>query len=481
MKDRLGHILYVGKAKDLRKRVATYFHPARRRAFQQPKVMSMIGLIADFDFIEVTSEAEAVLLEGRLIKQWKPKYNTDFVDDKRFFLIRIDMYSDLPRFRLTRLRTDPRSYYFGPFASSSMLRKTLSEMRLKFGILLGDAHPVSLGDGRWRLYEDVRAEIYGHPNEVTVQEYRARIEQAYRFMEGKTREWLGELRTQMRAMAERREYERAARLRDIIQALETTTTRARTFERVDPLKPADPRKTLVQLQQHLDMKALPSHIECFDISHISGTFVVASMVHFSKGVADKSRYRRYRIKSFIGNDDFRAMEEVVARRYRRLHEQGKPFPDLIVIDGGKGQVAAALRAFVLLGLDSPPIIGLAKKNESIIFSDARRPLTLPLHHPALQLLQRLRDEAHRFAHTYNAELRRRRISESVLDDFPGLGPARKMALLAHFKGIQALSTATEEALAAVEGIGPKTARQLVAFFQSRRRHSAAKDKPPRNT
>jgi excinuclease ABC subunit C len=205
-------------------------------------------------------------------------------------------------------------------------------------------------------------------------------------------------------------------------------------------------------------------MECFDISHISGTYCVASMVRFAEGRPDKDNYRRFQIKSFIGNDDFRAMEEVVGRRYRRLAEEGKPFPDLVVIDGGRGQIGAALKAFYALDLAPPALIGLAKKHETIIFPDERDPLNLPLTSPALHLLQRLRDEAHRFANTYNADLRSMKIRESVLDEFPGLGPVRRAALLERFGDIDKLRRAREEQIAEVEGFGPKLAAELYDFL-----------------
>ena len=205
-------------------------------------------------------------------------------------------------------------------------------------------------------------------------------------------------------------------------------------------------------------------MECFDISHISGTFVVASMVHFTNGRPDKDQYRRFSIKSFVGNDDFKAMQEVVSRRYRRLIEEQKQFPDLVVIDGGRGQVAAALKAFVGLDCMPPAMIGLAKKMETIIFPDARTPLNLPISHPGLNLLQRLRDEAHRFANTYNADLQSRKIKESVLDDFPGLGEKRKAALLAHFGSLDKLRAASIEQIAAAPGFGKKFSWQLHAFL-----------------
>jgi excinuclease ABC subunit C len=309
----------------------------------------------------------------------------------------------------------------------------------------------------------VRAELYGWPNEVSAGEYRERIDRACEFLDGKSREWLEELRAEMTARAAKHEFEKAAELRDVVLALEGTLARTRKFTRdLTRLRPDD--EALRSLQEALGLAAPPVHMECFDISHISGTFVVASMVHFTDGRPDKDQYRRFQIKSFIGNDDFKAMEEVVGRRYRRLIEEKKQFPDLVVIDGGRGQIAAALKSFLVLECPPPAIIGLAKKHETIIFPDARAPLNLPLDHPGLNLLQRLRDEAHRFANTYNAALRSRKIKESVLDDFPGLGTKRRAALLEHFGSIERLRAATAEEIAEVPGFGKKFAAELHAFL-----------------
>jgi excinuclease ABC subunit C len=465
MKDRLGRIIYVGKAKALKKRVSSYFTPSRAMTFH-PKIRALIEMIADFDTIEVKSEPEALLLEGKLIKQWKPKYNTDFTDDKRFLLVRVDASQELPRFALTRFKKDDRSRYFGPFAHSGLLRKTLAQMRRQFGILLGDASPRRLPDGRWQLYDDVRQELYGFANETTAEEYRARMEAACEFLDGKSREWLETLRAEMLAAAEKHEFEKAAELRDIVFALQKTLAKTRTFERFDPTVPAADEEAMRLLGEALGMASPPRTMECFDISHISGTFVVASMVHFASGRPDKNEYRRFQIKSFIGNDDFRAMEEVVERRYRRLKEEAKPLPDLVVIDGGRGQIGAALKAFIAIDVSPPTLIGLAKKHETIIFPDDRAPLNLPLNSPALNLLQRLRDEAHRFANTYNADLRSKKIRESVLDDFPGLGPVRRAALLAHFGSMDRLREATEKQIAEIDGFGPRMAADLHAFLHA---------------
>ena len=465
MKDRLGRIIYVGKAKALKKRVSSYFTPSRALTFH-PKIRALIEMIADFDIIEVKSEPEALLLEGKLIKQWKPKYNTDFTDDKRFLLVRVDLSPELPRFALTRFKKDDRSRYFGPFAHSGLLRKTLAQMRRQFGILLGDASPKRLPDGRWQLYDDVRQDLYGFDNETTAADYRARVAQACEFLEGKSREWLETLRAEMLAAAEKKEFEKAAELRDVVFALEKTLAKTRTFERFDPTHPPADVEAMRLLGEALGLSAPPRTMECFDISHISGTFVVASMVHFREGRPDKDEYRRFQIKSFIGNDDFRAMEEVVGRRYRRLRDENKPMPDLVVIDGGRGQIGAALKAFAAIDVEPPPMIGLAKKHETIIFPDERAPLNLPLSHPALNLLQRLRDEAHRFANTYNADLRSKKIRESILDDFPGLGATRRAALLEHFGNIERLRAASPEQLAAAPGLGPRLAADLHAYLHN---------------
>jgi excinuclease ABC subunit C len=465
MKDRLGQTIYVGKAKDLKKRVSTYFQASRKTMVSQPKVRAMIDLIHDFDLIIVKSEAEALLLEGQLIKKYKPRYNTDFTDDKRFLLVRVDLREPLPRFRLTRNRTDNKSRYYGPFAHSTHLRQTLSALRKRFGILLSDAKPQALESDRWRLYDDARAEIYEHANEISQADYMARVDAACSFLDGKTKEWLTELKEQMLTAAEARQYEKAAQLRDRITALEETSVRTRKFER--PLHDPTPKsETLEAIRTKLNLPTLPERMECFDISHISGSFCVASMVAFKDGKPDRKNYRRFKIKSFIGNDDFRAMEEVVGRRYRRLYDEQKPFPDLVVIDGGAGQVTAALKAFLSQGLEPPALVGLAKRNETIIFSDGREQLNLSHHDPALRMLQHIRDEAHHFANSFNAELRSKKLRESILDDFKGLGPAKRNALLQHFGSIEKLRSAQTNEITQVEGIGLKTAERLVEFLNN---------------
>ena len=463
MKDPAGLVVYVGKAKDLKKRLASYFIPRQRMT---PKVAAMMDTVADLEWHEVRSETEALLLEGKLIKRWRPRWNILFRDDKQFPQIRVDLADPIPRFRIVRARNSDSARYFGPFPHQQAVRRTINEMRKKFGILLVDANPAPLPDGRWRLYGDVRSQIQKFPNEVTGEEYGERVTAACAFLEGKAGEWAEQTETDMRAAAAARDYEKAAELRDLLDALRRTTEKSRRFLRENPLPRRDESGALDALAAALGLARPPTTAECFDISHISGTLAVASMVRFVDGQADKTGYRRFKIKSFEGNDDFRSMEEVVGRRYSRLAEEGRAFPELVIIDGGLGQVGAALSAFRKAGLTPPPLIGLAKREETIVFPEGRE-LKLPRHDVGLALLMRIRDEAHRFANDFNADLRSRKLKESLLDEMPGLGPKRKEALLAHFGSIQKLRQATVEELAQVAGVSDKLAAEIAKFLEGR--------------
>jgi excinuclease ABC subunit C len=465
MKDRLGHVIYVGKAKNLKRRVSSYFQGSRRFVRAQPKIAAMVEMVCEISIHETKNETEALLLEGKLIKEYKPRYNTDFTDDKQFLLVRVDLQNELPRFRLCRHKKEDGAHYYGPFAQAGFLRSTLSEMRKKFGILLADATPIKLEDGRFRLYDDARAEIFAGHNETSEEEYRLRVEDACSFLEGKAKSWLAELREKMKKYAEMMEFERAAELRDLADALAKTIKKTRRFTQKWPQQDEGNWKGLERLHEVLKLTRPPAVIECFDISHVSGTFVVASMVRFVSGKADRRSYRKYKIRSFEGNDDFRSMEEVVGRRYSRLFESGQEFPDLIVIDGGAGQISSALNAFHILEIDPPALIGLAKREESIVFPDEREELVLDPRDVGLRLLQQVRDEAHRFANKFNADLRSQKIKESILDDFKGLGKVRREALLKHFGSLEKLRKATVEEICQIDGIGPKFAERLTAFLK----------------
>ncbi len=464
MKDRLGQVIYVGKAKNLKRRVSSYFQGSRRFVRAQPKIAAMVEMVREIKVHQTRNETEALLLEGKLIKQYKPRYNTDFTDDKQFLLVQVDLHNKLPRFRLCRNRKEDGSHYYGPFAQAGMLRSTLSEMRKRFGILLTDAKPEILANGKVRLYQDARAEIFAGHNETTLEEYRERVDRACSFLEGRTKELIKELKEEMIKRSEVMDFERAAKLRDLSDALSKTIRKTRRFIRHWPKDEKLDDGSLEALRNVLALKSQPRTIECFDVSHVSGTFVVASMVRFVEGRPDRRSYRRFKVRGGLGNDDFGSMREVVGRRYARLRDNGRPMPDLVVIDGGIGQVGAAMQAYDQLGMSAPPLIGLAKREETIVFGDERDELKLPSRHPALRLLQRLRDEAHRFANQFNADLRSKKIRESVLDDFCGLGKVKRVAILKKFGSLDGVKRANLEELQKVEGIGPKLAVRLHEFL-----------------
>jgi excinuclease ABC subunit C len=334
--------------------------------------------------------------------------------------------------------------------------------------------------------EDYKHCLYGHLKyctapcigNVTREEYLQQVLAACDFLAGQTDEMENELKELMQKAATAEDFEKAAQFRDALQDLRRTTQKTRRYKRMPYNLPVaiEPHLDLVELAKALDLPANPARIEGFDISNISGTFAVASMVSFRDGKPDRSNYRRFRIKTVTGQDDFACMAETVRRRYTRLlrerTESPDPappsnLPDLIVIDGGKGQLNAALAELKQLGLSAVPVIGLAKEYEEIFRPGWDEPLRLSHDSGALKLLQRVRDESHRFANTYNAQLRVKKISESILDEFPGIGRLRKAALLKKFGSVQRLRFATVEAIAEVPGFGGKAAVELKKFLDAR--------------
>lgn len=468
MKDRFGTVIYVGKARDLRKRVSSYFQPSRRRGWDL-KLNALVDAVYDLDTHTVRSEPEALLLEGKLIKEYQPRYNISFRDDKRFLLVKVNINDPIPRFTLTRIQQDDGARYFGPFAHSSAARHTLMLVRRKFS--LRGCRPFTPGP------EDYKHCLYGHLKyctapcieNVTLEAYREQVRAACDFLSGRTEEMEKDLIEQMKKAALAENFEKAAEYRDALQDLRRTTQKTKTFPRIPYTLPVaiEPERDLVELGTCLGLPAPPKRIEGYDISNISGTFAVASLVSFWEGKPDRSCYRRFRMKTVTGQDDFACMAETLQRRYTRMLRENSQPPDLIVIDGGKGQLNAACEELAKLGLSQIPIIGLAKEFEEIYQPGKPEPLRLSHDSGALKLLQRVRDESHRFANTYNAQLRLKKISESILDEFPGIGTLRKAALLKKFGSIQRLRLASEEAIAEVPGFGGKSAAELKAFLLAR--------------
>jgi excinuclease ABC subunit C len=459
MRDRLGRVIYVGKARSLRKRVGQYFHPSRQMRWD-PKLRALLDSIADFETFVVQSEPEALLLEGKLIKEYKPRYNALFKDDKRFLLVKLNSNEEYPRFKFARLKKDDSARYFGPFAHAGAVRLAMQWIRKKYGVLVQGTGAPRAKDLKYSTYL-VPVPLKDMPRE----EYLRRVELACEFLEGRNRDALEELDQQMRAAAKMKDFEKAAELRDVIESLREVARAARERKFARDLAPKIDRDAeMTELQRVLSLPRLPAHIEGFDISNISGTLSVASTVCFQNGRPHKEHYRHYQIKTVEGSDDFASMAEVVGRRYARVREEGGALPDLVMVDGGAGQLNAALGALKQLDI-ALPVIGLAKQFEEIYLPARPQPLRLPSNSLALHLIQRLRDEAHRFANAYHQKLRKRRIQESVLDELPGLGGKRKRLLLQRFGSIARLRGATVEEVAAVSGIGPKMAATIKAFLE----------------
>ncbi len=495
MKDRLGTIIYVGKARDLRKRMASYFI-ASRKTRADLKTRALIDSIEDFEFHTVRNEQESLLLEGRLIKDYRPRYNVAFRDDKRFLLVRIHLEEPWPRFVATRTRKDDGARYFGPFPHSGALRETLSWLNRSFGLRV--CRPREPGEAEYRhchadVIRNCAAPCVGRIDRAS---YLARVREACTVLEGRgKREVLDGVRAEMEQAAANLDFEKAALLRDVLRNLEKTLSPTRRFARgrgvPTTVRPLD---DITELAEWLDLGTPPRVMECFDISNVSSNHIVASMVRFTDGAPDNRNYRRYRIRTVAGQDDFASMAEVIRRRYsrilaenhaaapevaeatqesavdaqRRLAREGRAriiLPDLVIVDGGKGQLSSAVKELRALGMPDLPVIGLAKQREEVFLPGKSDPVLIPHDRGALKLLQRIRDEAHRFANRYNELLYRRRMRESILDDCPGMSPRRKQKLLEAFGSVARLRRATPEAIAAIPGISLKAAESIIQWLK----------------
>lgn len=491
-KDRLGGIIYVGKAKDLRKRLANYFAPSRRTQADR-KTRALIETIVDFDYQLVRNEQEALILESKLIKQYRPRYNIVFRDDKRFKMVKVDLNAECPKLITTRMRKQDGAKYLGPFVHGSALQDTLAYVNKRFGLRTCRATNPNEKDYKHCNADMIRNCSAPCVGKISPEDYRARVCEATELLSGKgKKDYLKEVEEQMQDAAGKLDFERAARLRDVMENMEKTLTPTRQFRnKIDLPSTVQPTDDLSELADFLGLESPPKTMECFDISNVSSNHIVASMVRFTDGKPDNNKYRRYRIKTVEGQDDFASMAEVVRRRYRRLLQEGAKLakaagiedsqelpadlakrvraklPELIIVDGGKGQLSSAVRELQRLGLYGHPIIGLAKREEEVYFPEQSDPLCIPHDRGALKLLQRIRDEAHRFANNYNELLLRKRIKESILDDCPGVSPRRKEILLKTFGSVARLKKASPEELANIPGISLHGAQSILQWLNER--------------
>ena len=492
MKDRLGSIIYVGKALDLKRRLSSYFTPSRKTR-ANIKTRALMDSIHDFEIHTVRNEQESLLLEGKLIKDYRPRYNVAFRDDKRFLHAKIKLTDPFPRFIAVRTKKDDGARYFGPFPHSTALHETLNWINRRLGLRVCRA--VNPGETDYR---HCNADIIRNCSapciaRISREEYLARIAEACLILEGKGKKIIfDELEAEMQGAAEVLDFEKAATLRDILDNIRKTLSPTRQFSRGRGVPTTvKPMEDLADLGEALGLDGPPRVMECFDISNVSSNHIVASMVRFTDGLPDNGNYRKYRIRTVEGQDDFASMAEVIFRSYsrilrenlgeetefsqeplieaqRRLAKEGKAkivLPDLVIVDGGKGQLSSAFRQLRTLGLQELPIIGLAKQREEVFFPGRSEPLIIPHDRGALKLLQRIRDEAHRFANGYNELLYRRRMKESALDDCPGMSPRRKALLLAKFGSPARIRKADPAEIAAIPGISEKFATNLLDFLE----------------
>ncbi len=409
MKDARGRVIYIGKAVNLRSRAGSYF---LAQALVDRRTCDLVPEIADVDFIATDSEVDALLLEARLVKDVQPRFNTELKDDKTFPYLQITVREPFPRVEFTRKPRARGVKLYGPFTNARKLRGALVVLQQIFRFR-NCALDIREDEDRWRwfrpcLLASIQQCTAPCNLRVTRKEYRRDIRRLMMFLDGEKVSLFEELRAEMQQAAAERKFERAARLRDQIKALENLNLRGDLREHAQPeVFQVDPKRGVRGLRKIFELPDLPRRIEGMDIAHLQGGETVASCVQFLDGLPFKPGYKRFKIRSVEGVDDFASMREVVSRRFRRLQQEGEAFPDILLIDGGKGQLSAAMAALEGIGVTAPCVLSLAKREEEVYRPGESEPKILSRHSFALRLLQYVRDEAHRFAQHYHHQLRRK--------------------------------------------------------------------------
>ncbi|MFV2067672.1 MAG: UvrB/UvrC motif-containing protein, partial [Pirellulales bacterium] len=408
-KDRAGRVLYIGKAKNLRSRVASYFLKA---AADDPRTRHLVREIRDIDYLDAASEVDALLMEARLIKDVQPKYNTELKDDKTFPYLQITTHEDFPRVEMTREPRDRGVKLYGPFAAAGSLRGAVQVLQKVF-MFRTCSLDIDASDERWKWFRPCLLASIDQCTapcnlRITREEYRRDIKRLRLFLDGGRKRLLGEIRRDMQQASAAMEYEKAARLRDELEMLESLDDRGELETHAQPeVFYVDPKKGLTGLEKVLHLKERPRTIEGVDVAHLGGDETVASLVRFLDGLPFKPGYRRYRIRGVEGIDDYASIGEAISRRFRPGEGQPVESPDILLIDGGLGQLRAGLRALEMIGVQLPMVVALAKREETLFVMGRDEPLRLSRHAYALRLLQYVRDEAHRFAQHYHHILRKK--------------------------------------------------------------------------
>jgi Nuclease subunit of the excinuclease complex len=482
-KDKTGEIIYIGKAAILKNRVKQYFQNTRD---MDVKTRALVAEIADTDWVQTESEIDALFLEGEMVKRYMPRYNILLRDDKSSIFVRIDMKSEWPYVSFTRNPADDEADYFGPYFNSFAVKKALRYLRRIFpyytkfpGLNPGKNKP------------DLDAHLGLSPVDMTSDEYKANLRRLVSYIKGNHKKLITDLEHDMKTVAKLHDFETAVIIRNKLRNLRELQQRIMFGDKefLDISKD----KALKDLKDLLGLAKIPARIEGYDISHMSGTDVVASMVVFTNGVSDREQYRKFKTR-IEHNNDFYNMNETITRRMSQKNLKSWGRPDLILIDGGKGQLDTALRARDKLARQSIPFIGLAKKFEQIIIANPKKHtippnqtfrglssenrecdvilnlkklkelngyiigsdyfsiINLPNSTHIIKLLQRIRDESHRFAVSYHTVLKRTKQTASLLEEIPGIGPKTRSKLIRKFGSIRGLKGVSESEIVATIGL-----------------------------
>jgi excinuclease ABC subunit C len=477
-KDKKGEIIYVGKAAVLKNRVRQYFQKSRTR---DPKTEALVAEIEDIDWMEVESEIEALFLEAEMIRRYMPRYNILLRDDKSLSYIRIDYDSDYPTVGTTRRPLDDGALYFGPYFSTVALRQSLKLLRRIFPY----ATRRIPGQKRANLHYHLGLDPGLEDGRTSLEEYKANLRKLIAVIKGNRKKIIKELESEMKAAAKIQDFEQAAKLRNRINWLKGLDKQV-IFSDKEFLDISKDH-ALNELVNLLSLAAYPRRIEGYDISHMQGSDVVASMVVFTNGVSDKAEYRKFKT-SINRNDDFANMNETIKRRLSDKNKKAWGLPSLVLIDGGKGQLEAAIAARDERGNNNIPFIGLAKREEQIVIQKDKSVVSLndkllhelggfasesqdfilinlPNNTNLIKLLQRIRDESHRFAVSYHSVLKVKRQTSSILDDIPGIGPLTRKKLLRTFGSIKGISQASEDDLSKI--IGKAKSKNLSKYLSQK--------------
>ncbi len=426
MKDSAGRVIYVGKSSSLRDRVSSYFQAATKLEF---KKMGLLDEVVDFDILHADSEVEALLIENRLIKDIQPKFNARLMDDKTFPYLMVTMGDDYPGVFVTRVPLEKNARLFGPFTSVWQLKDAVSRLQRVFKFRTCSLEILE-SDQKKRFFRPCLLHAIGQctapcADKVSKDAYRADIHRLTRFLDGNRTELIDELQREMKQASDAMDFERAAKFRDEMRAMQGLGKRAEKGDEQYWQPEAfvsNPQEGVDALQKVLGMDASPRVVEGIDIAHLQGTEMVGSLVCFIDGVPFKNGYRRFKIKHGQGNNDYLSIQEVVSRRYREASSGNELFPDVILIDGGLGQLHAAQEVFKQMDIKPPMVISLAKQEELVFIQARSEPVRLARNHLGLKLLQYIRDEAHRFAQHYHHILRRK--SQLEEDTRAGKRPPR---------------------------------------------------------